>query len=100
MLFDDKDLWFVEFKMNTTTDLDDQLWKELTEGMQQLKGFIFDLRCKMAHKRTPLQCYYRLCHQHSTVCMRRYPLMNTTRNTHLEKYRIETGVKLQQLVAI
>jgi len=100
IVFDNRDIWFVEFKMNTTSPIDIQLWNEMKDGMKQLKGFIFDLRCKMAHKRTPLHCYYRLCHQHCTVCMRRYPLMNTKRNTYLEEYRIETGVKFQQLVAI
>jgi len=100
LIFDDSDLWFVELKMNTTSGLDAQLWKEFKKGMAQLKGSILDLRNKMARKRTPLQCYYCLSHQHSTVCMHRYPLMNTTRNSYLESFRLETGIKVQQLVAI
>jgi hypothetical protein len=100
MVFDNRDLWFVEFKMNTTTILDDQLWNDLKDGMQQIREFIHNLRSKMAHKRTPLHKYFRLSHQHCTVCMRCYPRMNTKRNTYLEEFRIETGIKLQQLVVI
>ena len=100
LIFDIHDLWFVEFKMNTTSTLDGQLWKDLQEGIKQLKSFIFDLRCKMAHKRIPLHRYFRLSHQHCTVCMKSYPLMNTKRNTYLENFRIETGIKVEQLVII
>lgn len=100
MVFDNSDLWFVEFKMNVTSDLDDQLWKELKKGIDQLKGFIFDFRCKMARKRTPLHRYFRLSHQHCTVCMKTYPAMSVQRNNQLEDFRLETGIKLQQLVAI
>lgn len=100
IIFDNRDLWFVEFKMNTTSTLDGQLWKDLQEGIKQLKSFIFDLRCKMAHKRIPLHRYFRLSHQHCTVCMKSYPLMNTKRNTYLENFRIETGIKVEQLVII
>jgi len=100
MIFDNRNIWFVEFKMNTTSILDVQLWEDLKDGMKQLKGFILDLRCKMAHKCTPLHRYFRLSHQHCTVCMQKYPIMNTKRNTYLEKFRIETGIKVQQLIAI
>lgn len=99
MVFDSNDLWFVEFKMNTTSTLDDQLWEDLKDGMGQLKDFIYNFRCKMAHKRTPLHRYFRLCHQHCTVCMKTYPAMSVQRNNHLEEFRLETGLKLQQLVA-
>lgn len=100
IIFDIRDLWFVEFKMNTTTSLDDRLWKDMKEGMQQLKGFIYNLRCKMAKKHTPLHRYYTLKHQHCIICMKTYPRMNVSRNNHLEKFRQETGIKLQQTVAI
>lgn len=100
MVFDDRDLWLVEFKMNTTSNLDIQLWNDLKKGMNQLKCFIFDLRGKMAGKRTPLHRYYLLSHQHCTICMKNYPKMSPTRNNHLEHFRLETGIKLQQLVAI
>lgn len=100
IVFDCKDLWFVEFKMNTTTALDDQLWKDMKAGMQQLKDFIYNLRCKMAKKHTPLHCYFKVSHQHCTVCMNKYPKMSLQRNNRLESFRIETGIKLQQLVAI
>ena len=100
IIFDMRDLWFVEFKMNTTTSLDDQLWKDMKVGMQQLKDFIYNLRCKMAKKRTPLHRYFKASHQHCTICMNSYPKMNPSRNNHLEHFRLETGIKLQQLVAI
>lgn len=97
MVFDDKDLWFIEFKMNTTTCLDNQLWNNFKDGIQQLRDFICNFRCKMLRKRTPLHRYYSLNHQHCTICMERYPLMNTARNTYLEQFRIETGIKVQQM---
>lgn len=100
MIFDNRNIWFVEFKMNATSILDLKLWEDLKDGMEQLKGFILDLRYKMAHKRTPLHRYFHLSNQHCTVCMHKYPLMNTKRNTYLEKFRTETGIKVQQLVAI
>ena len=100
LVFDNSDLWFVEFKMNVTSALDDQLWKELKKGIDQLKGFIFDLRCKMDHKRTPLYRYFSEYHQHCTVCMKAYPAMSVQRNNYLESFRVETGIKVQQLVVI
>lgn len=100
IVFDERDLWFVELKMNTTSILDVHLWEDLKDGMKQLKGFIFDLRNKMACKRTPLHGFFSLSHQHCTVCMRSYPLMSTVRNTYLEEFRMETGIKIQQLVVI
>ena len=92
MVFDSNDLWFVEFKMNTTSTLDDHLWEDLKDGMGQLKDFIYNFRCKMAHKRTPLHRYFRLSHQHCTVCMKTYPAMSVQRNNHLEEFRLETGI--------
>lgn len=100
IVFDKQDLWFVEFKMNSTTTLDAQQWEDLKDGMKQLKGFIFNLRCKMGLKRTPLHRYYTLKHQHCTVCMKTYPRMNVSRNNYLEKFRQETGLKLQQSIVI
>lgn len=100
MVFDHRDLWFVEFKMNATSLLDDQLWEDLKVGMQQLKDFIFNLRCKMDRKRTPLHRYFKNSHQHCTVCMRRYPRMNPSRQNHLEHFRQDTGIKLSQLTVI
>jgi len=100
IVFDRKDLWFVEFKMNATSVLDDQLWEDYKDGMMQLEGFIYNLRCKMAMKRTPLNRYFKISHQHCTICMNQYPLMNSSRNNHLEHFRLKTGIKLQQLVTI
>ena len=100
MLFDSNDLWFVEFKMNTTTVLDDQLWKDFHEGMNQIKDFVQNLRCKMARKRTPLHRYYTLSHQHCAICMTSYPRMNTRRNNQLEAFRVATGITLQMQNAI
>lgn len=100
IVFDRKDLWFVELKMNTTTALDMQLWENLKDGMKQLKDFIYNLRCKMARKRTPLDLYFKLSHQHCTVCMKSYPRMNISRNNYLEKFRQDTGIKLQLTVMI
>lgn len=100
LVFDNSDLWYVEFKMNVPSVLDDQLWKELKKGIDQLKGFIFDLRCKMAKKRTPLHLYFCLSNQHCTVCMKKYPAMSVQRNNYLEAFRVETGIKVQQLVTI
>lgn len=100
IIFDMHDLWFVEFKMNTTTSLDAQLWEDMKVGMQQLRDFIYNLRCKMSKKRTPLNHYFKIGHQHCTICMNRYPKMSLSRNNHLERFRLETGIKLQQLVAI
>lgn len=100
IIFDKYDLWFVEFKMNTTTSLDEQLWKDMKVGMQQLKDFIYNLRCKMSKKRTPLNHYFKVGHQHCTICMNRYPKMSPSRNNQLEHFRMETGIKLQLLVAI
>lgn len=100
IIFDNEDLWFVEFKMETTSVLDGQLWKDLKDGMMQLGEFIYNLRFKMNRKRTPLHRYYRINHQHCTVCMKLYPRMNILRNNYLEKFRLETGIKLQQLVVI
>lgn len=100
IIFDSKDLWFVEFKMNTTSNMDAQLWDDLKDGMDQLKDFIVNLRCKMGQKQTPLHCYYSEYHQHCTVCMKQYPRMSNQRNNQLEIFRIRTGIKLQQLVAI
>lgn len=100
IIFDMRDLWFVEFKMNTTTSLDDQLWKDMKGGMQQLKDFIYNLRCKMAKKHTPLHHYFKVSHQHCTICMNNYPKMSPSRNNHLEHFRLETGIKLQQSVVI
>ena len=82
IIFDIRDLWFVEFKMNTTTSLDDRLWKDMKEGMQQLKDFIYNLRCKMAKKHTPLHRYFKVNHQHCIICMKTYPRMNVSRNNH------------------
>lgn len=100
LIFDIHDLWFVEFKMNTTTSLDDQLWKDMKKGMQQLQEFIYNLRCKMTKKHTPLSHYFKVSHQHCTICMNSYPKMSASRNNHLEHFRMETGIKLQQSVVI
>ena len=100
IIFDSKDLWFIEFKMNTTTHLDGQLWADFSDGMVQLKDFILNLRRKMVKKHTPLHRYYGENHQHCTICMNSYPNMSLQRNNQLESFRIETGIKLQQLVAI
>ena len=100
LVFDNKDLWFVEMKMNTTTSLDTQLWDNLASGMGQLKDFIFNLRVKLAAKHTPLQRYYSIAHQNCTVCMKRYPMMNTSRNNQLEDFRLSTGIKLKLLNSI
>lgn len=95
MVFDRNDLWFVELKMNTISVLDNQLWNDVNEAMDQLNDFVHDLRCKMSNKRTPLHRYYSLNRQHCTVCMKSYPRMNTERNNQLEHFRLETGIKLQ-----
>lgn len=100
MVFDGKDMWFVEFKMNTTSVLDDQMWDDLKDGMGQLRDYICNLRCKMAKKRTPLHKYFKVCHQHCTVCMKTYPRMNPSRQNYLEHFRIETGIKLLQQTII
>ena len=100
IVFDRNDLWFVEFKMNVTSILDDQVWRDFCDGMRQLGGFIHNLRYKMAKKRTPLHRYYSVNHLHSTICMNKYPKMSASRNNHLEHFRLETGIKLQQLVVI
>ena len=100
IVFDRRNLWFVEFKMTTTTTLDAQLWEDMKDGMKQLKHFIYNLRCKMAKKRTPLHLYFRVSHQHCTICMNSYPQMNISRNNYLENFRMETGIKLQQSVVI
>lgn len=100
IVFDNKNLWFVEMKMDTTTSLDSQLWRDLKNGMGQLKDFILNLRIKMAAKHTPLHRYYSVTHQNCTVCMKRYPIMNTSRNNHLEAFRLATGIKLRQLNSI
>ncbi len=100
IVFDRNDLWFVEFKMNVTSVLDDQLWSDFSAGMMQLCGFINNLRYKMAKKHTPLHRYFKVNHQHCTICMNSYPKMNPSRNNHLEYFRLETGIKLQQLVTI
>lgn len=100
IIIDSKDLWFVEFKMNTTSNMDAQLWDDLKYGMNQLMDFIVNLRCKMGQKQTPLHRYYSEYHQHCTVCMKQYPRMSNQRNNQLEIFRIRTGIKLQQLVAI
>ncbi len=100
IIFDRKDLWFVEFKMNVTSVLDDQLWNDFSDGMKQLGGFIYNLRCKMAKKRTPLNRYFKVSHQHSSICMTKYPVMSPSRNNLLEHFRLETGIKLQQLTSI
>ena len=100
IVFDRQNLWFVEFKMNTTTTLDAQQWEDMKDGMNQLKDFIYNLRCKMARKHTPLNNYFKVSHQHCTVCMKNYPTMSVSRLNHLELFRLETGIKLQQLVAI
>ncbi len=86
--------------MNTTTSLDDQLWKDMKKGMQQLQEFIYNLRCKMTKKHTPLSHYFKVSHQHCTICMNSYPKMSASRNNHLEHFRMETGIKLQQSVVI
>jgi hypothetical protein len=100
IVFDRKDLWFVEFKMNATSVLDDQLWNDFKDGMRQLQEFIYNLRCKMTKKRTPLHRYFKVGHQHCTICMNKYPVMNPSRNNRLERFRLETGIKLQQSLAI
>jgi len=100
LIFDKKDLWFVEFKMNTTTSLDDQLWKDMKGGMTQLKDFIYNLRYMMDKKRTPLYRYFRLSHQHCVICMNKYPKMSTSRNNHLENFRLATGMKLLRQTVI
>ena len=100
IIFDMQDLWFIEFKMNTITSLDDQLWKDMKVGIQQLKDFVYNLRCKMAKKHTPLNRYFKVNHQHCAICMNKYPMMSPSRNNQLEHFRLETGIKLQQLVAI
>lgn len=100
IVFDRRELWFVEFKMNATSNLDVQLWNDLKDGMNQLMDFILNLRCKMGKKQTPLHRYYSEYHQHCTVCMNRYPRMSNQRNNQLEIFRIRTGIKLQQLVTI
>ena len=104
ILFDMKDLWFIEFKMDTSSLLDSVLWADMSNGMRQLSDFICNLRCKMAKKRTPLERYYSIKaevkHQHCTICMRKYPAMNVFRNNELEKFRLKTGLKLQQIVVI
>lgn len=95
IIFDRNDLWFIEFKMNTTSGLDGQLWKDVKDGMSQLKDFIHNLRRKMSSKRNPLKYYYKVRHQHCTVSMTAYPRMNPSRQNHLEDFRIDTGIKLQ-----
>lgn len=104
IVFNRNDLWFIELKMNTTSMLDNMLWKEMLEGMKQLSGFIYNLRYKMSKKHTPLERYYSVGedvnHQHCTICMKKYPTMNPTRNNQLEKFRLQTKLKLQQLVVI
>lgn len=100
MVFDRDDLWFVEFKLNATTTQDKQLWADLKDGMSQLSGFLYNLRYKMAKKRTPLERYYSLNHQHCTVCMKEYPKMTVSRNNEFERFRLKTGLKLQQLMEI
>lgn len=76
----------------------------MKEGMGQLSDFICNLRRKMAIKHTPLERYYSQGnengHQHCTICMRKYPTMNVSRNNYLEKFRKKTNIKLQQLVVI
>lgn len=100
IVLDRKDLWFVEFKMNATSNMDVQLWGDLKDGMDQLMDFILNLRCKMGKRQTPLHRYYSEYHQHCTVCMNRYPRMNNQRNNQLEVFRLETGIKLQQSAVI
>mgnify|MGYP007092175631 CR=1 FL=1 len=100
IVFDRRDLWFVEFKVNTTSVLDKQLWSDLSDGMKQIKGFVKNLRQKMDRKRTPLNKYFSITHQHCTVCMIKYPSMSIQRNNELERFRKEVGIKLQQLTVI
>ena len=100
IVFDRRDLWFVEFKMNTTSVLDKQLWSDLSVGMKQIKDFVKNLRHKMDRKHTPLNRYFGITHQHCTVCMINYPSMSIQRNNELEKFRKEMGIKLQQLTVI
>ncbi len=100
LVFDSKDLWFVELKMNATSVLDTQKWANLSDGMGQLKDFILNLRSKMAAKRTPLHHFYSVVNQHCTVSMRSYPTMNVSRNNTLERFRIESGIRLQLLNVI
>lgn len=104
IVFDRNDLWFIEFKMETTSILDKQLWSDMKAGMEQLSDFIMNLRYKMAEKRTPLERFYCISddvsHQHCTICMKHYPTMSVLRNNELEKFRMETGIKLMQTLVI
>lgn len=100
IVFDNNDLWFIELKMDVTSTLDIQLWRELKGGMRQISDFMFNIRFKMSKKRTPLEKYFTLYHQHCAVCMKTYPKMNTARNNYLENFRIETGVKLSKQTVI
>lgn len=100
IVFDRHDIWFVEFKMNTTSVLDNQLWGDLKDGMKQINEFAYNLCKKMAAKRTPLSRYYGHGHLYGTVCMVNYPAMSIQRNNELEKFREKTGIKLHQLAVI
>lgn len=100
IVFDRHNIWFVEFKMNTTTILDKQLWADMKKGMDQIAEFVQNLRLKMAWKHTPLNKFFGINHQHCTVCMVNYPAMSIQRNNELEKFREKTGIKLHQLAVI
>ena len=102
MIFDNDQLLLVEFKMDIDpTTADKSRWKNFSKAMRQIKDFYLHLNKCFALSENPLQEFYTDDRIIPIICMKHPPsidlIRNVQRNTEKEKFRTQTGLKVNLL---
>lgn len=99
MLFTDTLLLLVEYKMDSTTEVDKNKWKLFSGGMNQIRDYYLHLKELIKVSGDSISNYFADDSIIPFVCMSNQPKMNPRINaqrlTEMEKFRMDTGLKIR-----
>lgn len=99
MLFTDTHLLLIEYKMDSTTEIDKNKWGTFSSGMDQIRDYYLHLKNLISATGDSISNYFSADSIIPIVCMSNLPKMNPRINaqrfTQIEKFRLQTGLKIK-----
>lgn len=99
MLFSDDVLLLVEYKMESTTEKDNNRWRRFSDGMNQISEYFLHLRQTMLSQGLEIESFFTIGKIVPFVCMNNIPQMkprvNAQRFRQMEEFRVKTGLKIR-----
>lgn len=98
MVFDDIKLLLIEFKLNVTSTNENTLHKRFSDGINQIKEYFLNLKKQFSDSGDDINNYFKNENIISIIGVKKETKIgykwNTQRNSQREKFRKETGSKI------